>query len=154
MEQSRRRRKAPVVLGKLKETGGFWGRGKDFRIDLIIHFVSCLTIFCPAFLILAALVPPILAWRSTYPPCRPSVFFIRRGSPGQTERKLLTYNICKNCTADKNHMPPARRVFDPDFKFLELFVSSSRTIWGRGFCWRLHLVSLDPHAKPWSTTTA
>lgn len=151
MEHLSRRRKGPVVL---KVTASFWERGMEFRIDLIIRFISCLIIFCLAFLILAALVPPILAWRSTYPPCRPSVLFIRRVALGKIERKVLTYNICKDCTTDKNHMPSARRVFDPDFKFLQLFVSSSRTLGEAGFCWRLHSVSLDPHVEPWSTTTA
>lgn len=78
------KRRSGCVGQSKKELGGFGvgDRGKEFRIDLIIRFVSCLTIFCPAFLIRAALVLPILVWRSTYPPCRPSIFIIRRGSPG------------------------------------------------------------------------
>lgn len=133
--------------------------GKRLKIDIIIRFVSCMTIFCLAFLILAALVLPILAWRSTCLPCRPSVVFIRSGSPGvkfKKERKMLTYNVGKDCTTEENHMPPARRVFDPDFEFLWLFNQYKQNHVGkRAFCfWRLHSVSQDPHVRPWSTITA
>ena len=32
---------------------------------------------------------------------------------------LLTYNVCKHCATEEDHMSPPRRIFDSNFKFLE-----------------------------------
>ena len=35
----------------------------------------------------------------------------------------LTYNICKDCATEEDHMSPPRRILDSDSKFLEVRVS-------------------------------